>query len=103
MDGLEACLRISRRKGGHPIPPVIFVAANVSSSFEAECTRADVHGLKARAYAILYFRLRRKVDWFHAQKSHGAVSVSERITLVRAFRPSERRCASSQTYNVTLV
>jgi two-component system, sensor histidine kinase len=40
MGGVEACRHIVSRPGHHKRPPIVFVSAHVSPTFEAECLRA---------------------------------------------------------------
>ena len=52
MDGIEACRLISGRQGGHMKAKVVFVTAQVSSSFESECARAGSVGFLAKPFNI---------------------------------------------------
>ncbi|KAL3934069.1 MAG: hypothetical protein SGBAC_010128 [Bacillariaceae sp.] len=37
MDGVEACKRINKRTGGHPLAQIVFVTAHAAASFRKQC------------------------------------------------------------------
>lgn len=54
MDGVEACKAIQGRDatGSHPIPPVVFITAHVSSDIEAACRGAGGVDFLSKPYDI---------------------------------------------------
>lgn len=50
MDGIRACRKISNRRGGHPRPTIVFVTANASPSYEAECKKAGASGFLPKPF-----------------------------------------------------
>jgi CheY-like chemotaxis protein len=44
MDGIEACIEINQRTGGHPRAKIVFVTAHVSDSFRQTCLENGAFG-----------------------------------------------------------
>lgn len=56
MDGLEACRIILNRTGGHPVPKIVFVTAEVSTAFENECRANGAAGFLPKPFNVKAFK-----------------------------------------------
>jgi signal transduction histidine kinase/CheY-like chemotaxis protein len=52
MGGIDACKLIVKRRGGHALPKVVFVTANVSNGFESEAANAGGDGFISKPFNI---------------------------------------------------